>query len=116
MHVMDHLPLKWIQLLYNKYCHLESLRSEVDEVEDPLKLSKGDRGKVKGWLMEHHGIKKSNIWKSLFECGVPANEIDHWMEEIRLEVCSGTGCVSIYWFKDMWLLPCACYLLILQCR
>ena len=76
----------------------------VNEVEDPLKLSGKDMGKVKGWLKQHHGIKKGNIWKSLFDCGVSADEIDPWMKEIGVEVCSvwsGTGCISLYCFMQV---------------
>ena len=118
-YLVDDMPLKWIQLLYNKYCHLESLRRVVSEVEDKLKLSEEDMGKVKEWLKQHLGIEKGNVWKSLFECGVPADEIDHWMEEIGLkkiglgvcDVWSGTDCLSLYrFYVDMWLLPCAGYL------
>ena len=111
MHVM---PSKWIQLLYNKYCHLESLRRVVGKVKDPLKLSEEDMGKVEEWLEQHLGIRKGNVWKSLFECGVPADEIDHWMEEIGLRVCdvwSGTGCLSLYWFMYV----CGCYHVIATC-
>ena len=113
-YLVDDIPLKWTQLLYNKYCHLESLHSVVGEVKDPLKLSKEDMGKVKEWLKRHRRIVKGDVRKSLFECGVPAEEIDHWMEEIGLRVCdvwSGTGCLSLYWFMHI----CGCYHVIATC-
>ena len=77
---MEQLPLEWIKLLYNKYCHLESFQREVGVVEDVQNMSEeeleGVKRGLKGWFLS----RSSNVVKALVECGIDDEEVSDFVE------------------------------------
>ena len=74
---MKELPLEWVKLLYNKYCHLESFQREVGVVKDVQNMSEEELERVKGWLrgwFQFRSLHGIGI-KALVGCGIDNEEV-----------------------------------------
>ena len=69
------LPLEWIKLLYNKYCHLESFQRKVGVVKDVQNMSEEELERVKGGLRGWFLSRSPNVVKALVECGIDNEEV-----------------------------------------
>ena len=84
--LMAELPLEWVKLLYNKYCHLESFQREVGVVKDVQNMSEEELERVKGWLRGWFRVRSSHAVKALVECGIDDEEVWHFIQGLPPKV------------------------------
>ena len=72
---MEQLPLEWVKLLYNKYCHLEFFQREVGVVKDVQSMSEEELERVNGGLRGFFGVRYARVVKTLVECGIDDKEV-----------------------------------------
>ena len=84
--LMKELPLEWVKLLYNKYCHLESFQRKVGVVKDVQNMSKEELERVKGGLMGRFQVRSQNVVKTLVECGIDNEEVWDFIQRLPSKV------------------------------
>ena len=84
--LMEELPLEWVKLLYNKYCHLESFQRGVGVVKDVQNMSEEELERVKGGLMGWYKFRDARMVRAMVECGIDDEEIWRFIQRHRSTV------------------------------